>query len=70
MGFMVNELMVSHCKVLDDDAPYRYSLDSNCHRLTPTTISSTVVSISFDSITIMYYNMYYSIDATSDEIQT
>ena len=45
MGFMVNELMVSHCKVLDDDAPYRSSLDSNCHRLTPTTISSTVVSI-------------------------
>ena len=66
MGFMVNELMVSHCKVLDDDAPYRYSLDSNCHRLTPTTISSIAASIKYDLIAILYY----STDATDDSIWT
>ena len=60
--------MESHFKGLDADATSSSSLDSTDHRLTPTPISSIVVSILFDLITIMYYSMSCSIDDTSDEI--
>ena len=59
---MSNELMESHCKVYNEDATSRSSLDGTLHRLTPTPVYSIAASITFDSITLLYYNMSYSID--------
>ena len=62
---LVNYLMVSHCKVLYEDAPYGSYLDGTLHRLTPTTISSITASITFYLITLPYYNTSSSIDYMS-----
>ena len=68
MVLLVNYLMVSHCKVLYEDAPSISSLDGMLNILTPTPISYIVASIIFDLIHLLYFNMYYSIDNMSDDI--
>ena len=70
MGFLVNDLMVYHFKGLDKDDPYSLTLEGKLNILTPTPISYIESSILFDLITILYYNMYSSIDAMSDAIWT
>ena len=68
MGFLVNDLMVYHFKGLDKDDTYSLTLEGKLNILTPTPISYIESSITFDLITILYYNMYSSIDAMSDAI--
>ena len=70
MVFIVKLLRVSHCKGLDQDDTSGSSLDRTLHRLTPNTIYSMADSIYFDLIDLLYYNIYFSIDDTSDDILT
>ena len=70
MGLLVNELMASHFKGLDKDATPSSFLDRMLHRLTPTRISSIVLTITFDLITIFHSNMNHYIDAMSGGILT
>ena len=70
MVSLVNYLMWYYCKVLDWYSTSGSSLGDTLHKLISTPISSITESIMFDLITILYYKIYYSIDAISDDIWT
>ena len=68
MLLFVNELMEYQFKELNENDFSISSLDGMLKRLTPNPTYSIVVSVAFDLITIMYDNIYSSIDSISDDI--
>ena len=68
MRLLANELISFHCKLLENNSPSGYYLDSTLHILTPTKIYYIAVSITFELITLLYSNMSSSIDAMSGDI--